>query len=591
MTPRFLGHAADPPDASAADRCLAVECREILGRYRAAVVGNGSVSRSLTADARRAFLHLGGDPERPRASLKDYDHERHGPFLGVSDEGSAASAIRDAAFASPKMRALARAAPRPPLVVGLAVDAERLVGIGEVVVGPEEYADIWLATVDRLLLTTNVGTQVNMRVYRPEPRIRIHSARAGAIARARAEITAAFKPFVDTPDRRPRPRTVFVEFPRAARLTVPQKGAVLQELAAFVASGKAAGKRRAPAGHVLGLAAAVGNGIGGRDASLAAIELAASAGLSVVLLDGRKTQKPPSSIARGGLREYFEPGLIGPLLRRARRRGVRLRPANLPDVDTIARSIWVGLNTARAMGAGLGKYGCVPLTLEEIEDVVDQIQQWLPDWSAAPVFFVDQGLVRAGSVDVERDLPRGIEAWLSSLARRGVRVVLIDTVDKANGRHLLKRSSDDQAGFLGPRQIERIEQFARRPDVEIKVLWAGGLGLSDAYEMGRRGVFGIYVTSAAATTIPVSGSYVRDPALAGLKEPSKEGVLRTKTLLEAGFLVTKLAGTDVGGRIEAAAENLLAALTAGDAAAITRRTKTLASACVTGWRTHRTRVS
>ena len=71
--------------------------------------------------ARRAYLQLGGDPARSTASLKDYDHIRYGPFLGVSDEGGAASDIRDAAFESPKVCALPKSVRRVPLVVGIAV--------------------------------------------------------------------------------------------------------------------------------------------------------------------------------------------------------------------------------------------------------------------------------------------------------------------------------------------------------------------------------------------------------------------------------------------------------------------------------------
>ncbi len=577
----------DRPRTDDEDRALAAACAEVLAQYRQAATG-GAVPAPLAGRARRAFLHLGGDPARASASLKDYDYDRYGPFLGVSDEGSAAGAIREAAFESPKVGALPASVRPAPVVVGMAVDAERLVGVGEVVVGPEEYADIWLATVGRVLVTTNIGTQVNMRVYRPEPRVRVASRRPSALAAAMREIAAEFKPYLDTPDLKPRPRTVFVEFPQSARLTVRQKAAVLQQLAAFVSSGEAAGRPRAPEGQVLGLAAFVGNGPTGRDRALAAIDLAASAGLGVVLLDGTKSRRSQSAITRGGLRDYFEPGLIGPILRRAGATGVRVRAANLPDTDTIARSIWVGLNTARSMGANLGKYGCVPLTLEEIDEVVALVQAWMKDWSAAPVFFVDQGLVGARSVDVERDLPRGIERWLSAVAARGARVVLIDTVDKSTGRRLLKKSAGDATGYLGLRQIERIERYARRPDVNIKVLWAGGLGLRDAYEMGRRRVFGIYVTSAAATTIPVAGSYVRDPALAGLKEPSKEGVLRTKTLLEAGFLAATLAGTPDGERIEQAAAALLSALDAKekDGEAIKAGTHSLRAACVDGWKTH-----
>jgi hypothetical protein len=274
---------------------------------------------------------------------------------------------------------------------------------------------------------------------------------------------------------------------------------------------------------------------------------------------------------------------VGPILRAAAKKGVRVRTANLPDTDTIARSTWVGLTTARSYGANLGKYGCFPLTRLDTDRVVEQIQGWLPDWSAAPVFFVDQGLLREGHVDVGRDLVRGLRSWLETVAAHGVRVVLIDTIDKATGKRLLKRSAKDRTGFLTAGQVRDAERLARR--LGIRLLWAGGLALRDAYEMGRLAVFGVYVTSAAATTIAVGGSYTRDPSLAGVKEPSKAAVLRTKILLEAGFLSTKLEGETASG-IQRRAQALLSVHDAGDAAAIAARTASLAAACAEGWRAH-----
>jgi len=577
------------------DRALADACRRALTGYRAAVAaGVGAAAQSakaaarrpkaarkLKAAARRALLHLGGDPARSSASLKDYDHLRYGPFLGVSDEGSAAAAIRDAAYASPKVRALPRTIAPTPLIVGMAVDAERLGGIGEVVVGPEEYADIWLECVARLLITTNIGTRVNVRVYRREPLVIVESLRPAALAQAKAHIAAAFQPFVETPDKKPRPLTVFVDIPNYIKATPARKKAALKKLVAFVASGRAANRKKRPAGQQLGLAAWVKLGPAGQDQVLAAIDLAASVGINTVIVDGVKRKDADRAVSFAGLLEYFPPGLLGPILRHAARRKVAVRTANLPDTDTIARSIWVGLSNARNMGANLGKYGCFPLTRRETDLVVEQIQAWLGTWSAAPVFFVDHGLLDEQGVDVGSDLVRGLKKWLQTVAARGVRVVLIDTIDKATGRRLLRTSSHDDTGFLGPHQIEDALKLARK--LGVHVLWAGGLVLRDTYEMGKRGVFGVYVTSAAATTIPVGGTYVRDPSLAGVKEPSKEAVLRTKVLLEAGFLSARLTN-GAAARIEELAQLLLAAHDAKDAATVKRLSRTLASACVRGWR-------
>jgi hypothetical protein len=574
----------DRPRTATGDRALADACQQALTDYRAAVA-SGTATRALTERARRAFLRLGGSPARSSASLKDYDHARYGPFLGVSDEGSAARQIREAAFESPKVRALPQAVPPTPLVVGVAVDAERLGGIGEVAVGPDEYADVWLESVDRVLITTNIGTRVNMRVYRREPLVVLESDRPEAIDAAKKEIEAAFKPFIDTPDNRPRPLTVFVDIPRYARMTMPGKRAALRKLVKHVSSGKAAGNgaKAAPPGQELGLAVWAKLGPPGKEEAIAAIDLAASAGMKVVAIDGVKRKDADRAVSLAGLLDYFPPGLVGPILRAAARKKIRVRTANLPDTDTIARSTWVGLATARSCGASLGKYGCFPLTRSETDRVVQQIQTWLPDWSAAPVFFVDQGLLGEDRVDAGRDLSRGLRSWLETVAAHGVRVVLIDTIDKATGKRLLKKSSHDDGGFLGPNQVKDAEALARK--LGIKVLWAGGMGLRDAYEMGRLGVFGIYVTSAAATTIPVAGSYRRDPALAGVKEPSKEAVLRTKILLEAGFLATHLAN-GTAGRIERLAQEVLAAHDSGNPAGVASLGTRLAAECAAGWRAH-----
>lgn len=99
---------------------------------------------------REALGFLGGQADRHTSSLADYDHRRYGPFLGVSDEGGAARTIRRAAFATPKTLTLGRKA--SPLSVGVALDGERLGSVGEVPVGPDEFAQIWSECVGRTLM-------------------------------------------------------------------------------------------------------------------------------------------------------------------------------------------------------------------------------------------------------------------------------------------------------------------------------------------------------------------------------------------------------------------------------------------------------
>lgn len=554
--------------------------RQAVYAYKKAVA-LGRPSTRLKEEAREAYLEFGGDQDRASYSLRDYDHIRWGPFLGVSDEGSAVSALHTAALQSPKIRALRGRQKPSPLKIGLALDAERLGGIGEVAVGPDEYADVWLGCVERLLVTTNIGTRVNTRVYRREPRIVLNGATAKDIDTAKIEIAAAFRPFIDTPDGTPRPLTVFVDIPRYVNMTKTRKREVLLDLNKFVKSGQTAQPEKGYSGHILGLAVWARSGLDGKAAVLEAIELAASAAIEVVVIDGVKRKEADAAISLAGLLEYFAPGIVGPLLRAAKQKGVRLRASNLPDTDTIARSIWSGLTTARAMGAHLGKYGCFPLTLAETDRVVAHIQEWFPTWSASPVFFVDQGLLSDVSVDVERDLPRGIERWLRTIAAHGTQIVLIDTIDKPTGRRLLSKDSKDKLGYMSLRQVARIEKYAAK--LGVRVLWAGGLGMRDAYEMGKLGVFGIYVTSAAATTIAVTNLYASDPALTGVKEPTKEGVLRAKTFLEAGFLSAKLS-RDLAGLVSGAAENLLRVLESPGMPGLEASEKDLASACIEGWK-------
>jgi hypothetical protein len=556
--------------------------REALHYYRIAVA-RGRPQESQRNRAREAYLNLGGNPDRVVYSLKDYAHQRWGPFLGVSDEGSAAAAILSAALESPKARAFPKRRKPEPLNLGLALDAERLGGIGEVVVGPEEYADIWLGTVDRLFVTTNIGTRVNTRVYKREPTILLKADSNEAIEKAKSAITDAFRPFVKTPDGTPRPLCVFVDIPRYAKMTTTRKRSLLRKLNSFVMSGEAAGLKRVPRGQRLGLSVWVKLGLAGKAEVQEAIDLAAGAELGIVRIDGVKRKEADAAISFAGMLDYFAPGIVGPLLRAAARKKVQLRPANLPDADTIARSIWSGLTTARHMGAHLGKYGCFPLTLMEMDRVVELIQGWFPDWSAAPVFFVDQGLLSDRGIDVGNDLTRGLRTWLEMVASHNVEIVLIDTVDKGTGRRILKKNSRDKNGYLTMGQIVAIEEYARK--LGIRALWAGGLDMRGAFEMGKLGVFGIYVTSAAASSLAVNELYSREPGLAAMKEPTREGVLTAKTLLEAGFLSTRVS-TLVASRLSKAAQDALRIMESESKAGLAESEAALTSACIDAWKNY-----
>ena len=70
--------------------------------------------------------------------------------------------------------------------------------------------------------------------------------------------------------------------------------------------------------------------------------------------------------------------------------------------------------------------------------------------------------------------------------------------------------------------LDEIRQLdARAAKLGVKALWAGGISLPQTFEFGKLGVFGIYVTSAAAALVPLdrhyaapirrSGAAVREP--------------------------------------------------------------------------------
>ena len=124
--------------------------------------------------AHDAMAYLGGQAVPALETLADYDAEQYGPMLGISDGGIATAAIRKGALAAPKAAALTKLT---PLTLGIAHDAERLGAVGEVAVGPDEYATIRLAARGRVLTTTNVGTRVNVRTFLEQPVVQVRAGR------------------------------------------------------------------------------------------------------------------------------------------------------------------------------------------------------------------------------------------------------------------------------------------------------------------------------------------------------------------------------------------------------------------------------
>jgi hypothetical protein len=450
------------------------------------------------------------------SSLRQYDATRYGPFLGVSDEGSAVSAIRDAARASPKTRALGAAA--APLTVGVSHDAERLGSIGEVPVGPDEYARIMEVARGEILVSTNVGSHVNHWRYRDPP--------VCGLDADPGEINGRLERFRALLSGRPRSVLAYVELPADG-----DHAAVRPVLESLVAD------TRGPGGEVrLGLLVSVNADEQGAQSARQAIELAAGAGVGRVAIRSAGWAQE-GRVLQPGLLAFFNVALAESLMGHAAQRGVAIGPLDVVDADSVARQVWTGLHAARATGLNLGKYGLVPLTLAESDAVVKKVQPWFGDWTAAPALYVDSPIVAHDRIYDERDLPAAIERWGAMVVKHGVEVVLIDTVYKAQGRHLLKQGAQDDRGFLTYDELVEVNDAVRASGV--KALWAGGIRREQVFDIGRLRPFGIYVTTAAANEADISPSYEDDVTLEAEREPTREGVGRVKLLLEAGFLAAE----------------------------------------------------
>jgi hypothetical protein len=525
--------------------------------------------------AGEVIITLGGQSDLSLTTLADYDSMKYGPMLGVSNEGGATAAIRHGALASPKCTALPDCR-RDPLVIGVAHDAERLGAIGEVVVGPDEYSEIRLACMDRMLTTTNVGTRANVRLYLPPPFVKIKSAPpAKAVKSAIEQLAKHFLPYWETPSGRPRAMTVLVQFDPSSRTN--RSAAIFTKLVQAVAGGTFC----SPKLHRLGLLIKIGSRTRRLKDAHAAIDLAVKCGVKEVCLDGPAIRGPNEPLA--GLLNYFEEDELAELLPIAAGKRIRLKTKLRVDPATTARHVWTGLSTARTMGIDLGKYGLAPLTLDDQKEVVVRIQHWFKNWCAAPVCYIDYPILTEDSIYFGPALCQGIEKWLNMVKTHRVRVVLIDTAKKAEGRHLLKRNDDDGKGFLTLTEIQKLDRLGK--ELGIKVLWAGGISLPQAYQLGGLEVFGIYVTSAAAILQPIGKRYRRDIYLPGIRVPTPEAVAQVALLLQAGFLSRR----ETSEELEEAANKFIEALDQNDDAELKRCESTLHSLTVGAWNKHLSR--
>ena len=509
------------------------------------------------------------EPQWPtsKALLADYDSDQYGPLFAVSDEGSAGPAVLSAALSSAKAVALASS----PFRLGVILDGERMTSAGEVPIGPPEYCALSAAAAGQLLLTTNVGTRINVRLTGQLPEF-------PALEESAESIIPVFHQFLDTPDRRPRPLTVRLQLDRASDCT---------RLAALVGKLDEARKKGeiGPAdAHRLSVLISFQEEIA-TDAQLeqseAIIAAAADLGIPEVAIDGAPIAYARRRWGAQGLLNVLSIPASNRLLKFATARGVRLTPRYQIDVDSAARTIWTGLEAARVNRFDAGKYGLLPLTLEEQGQVIELITRWTGGWTAIPAFYVDTPLVTATEVFDVAQCEVAARHWLKAARGAGATTVLFDAPDRVNPRRLV-RGKDSYDGVLTPDQIQALRDYGEL--LGVKILWSGGITAAQAFDLARRRVFGIFSTSSTAAKIAVTAQFERDPRLAAENEPTEFGVRRMHAIIQGGFLSSRMGElyADLGRELETSTTSLVAS--GGEAAKSGAGLEALNELLVRGWR-------
>ncbi len=526
--------------------------------------------------------------ETRRMALADYNEQRYGPLLGVSDEGSAAGVIARAVQECAKARAVGGATPD---VVGLIIDGERMTSAGEVPIGPLEYASILEQSRGITFSSTNVGVRLNARHYQPLPEFDCHAAGSDLEAWC-AAVFAVFRRFLETPDGVPRPLTVRLRL--SYETAPPNIGVLIERLEA----GRRAGQMADAAVHRLTLLLTFEGPISG-EAQVARIreliDEAARCRIPEVALDADLVPAARLRLGVQGVLNVLQPGVANELLGHAAGRGVALVYRYQFDAESAARTIWTGLYTAQAYGMSAAKYGLVPLTLEEQQRVIQDVQLWIREMTPIPAFYADTPLVTVSKVFLTDRATEALDLWISMAAQAGASVVLVDCPDRITpridvpGQEAPRRlvafdGPGGKHGIFKMADIARAAQSARQQGV--RVLWSGGIRAGTAYELGQLGVFGVFTTSSTARPIRVGDVLASDWQLAAEQEPTFDGVRRVHALLQAGFLEERLRVRmpTLASRIAAAAQRLIAT-DVHEAAVFEQVLAALDDVMVTGWRT------
>jgi hypothetical protein len=508
--------------------------------------------------------------------LARYDSNLFGPLFAVSDEGSAGPAIVGAAYQSAKARAFAAAGPD---VVGVALDGERMTSAGEVPIGPDEYECLLEAARHRLYCTTNVGVRANARLLQPLPEFEV-AANVTSDPAWINRIVAAFTPFIQTPDSRPRPLTVRL----AVKPDAPQgdiEGAVRA-----IETARAAGRIGPAHLHRISALVVFENEIATAaqtDQVARVIGIARQAGIEEVAVDGELLSGARQRLGVQSLLNVLRVDDLRGLLREARRQKVRLTYRYQLDVESAARTIWTGLFTARAHGFSAGKYGLMPMALDDQRTTIELVTEWMRGWSAIPAFYVDTPLVTESDVYDSSRCAEAARLWLNAARGAGAELVLFDSPDRIVPRRLVRNVKvSNDPGVLTMEEIEGLLEYSR--DLGVSILWSGGITSDQAFDLAKRRVAGIFSTSSTAVKSAVTAQFERDPRLQAENEPTELGVRRMHAIVQGGYLSSAL--TDQS-RDAAKIEALTRALIAveGSGPRVEEALAALDEALVRGWKT------
>lgn len=519
-------------------------------------------------------------------SLDDYDSDRYGPLLGVSDDGSAVAEVVRAAQASAKAQA---ANSSDPDIIGLIVDGERMTSGGEAPIGPTLYTHIIAAVSGAAYMSTNVSIRVNVRTDRPLPEMPVS---ADTVAATFADhVIERFAPFVHTPNGKPRPLRVRLVVPPDADTAVMT---VLRNAVTAIEEGRRAGQLGPVGTHQLGFLVAYDEPITERHADFieSLIDLAGTLGVDEVALDGPLVPAAQARFGVQGLLNVAPPQVANRLLAHADPLKITVSPRYTFDEASGAVGVWAGIRAANSYGLTAAKYGLAPLTFAEQAAVVGTVQPWVAHIKAIPAFYADTPFVTTEQVLLSDDAERAVLIWLDMVREHNVDVVLVDCPDRIEPRidavgqqgprRLIRSSDTDTGGVFTIDQISDLNGYARERG--IRILWSGGITAQAAFEFGAQKVFGVFSTSSTALQIAVGEALEADPMLAAEGEPDFNGVRRVHGLLQAGFLCSALTDNELAGVIRAAAGPVLAA--AVGSATLPDLISDLDSALIAGWQRH-----